>query len=91
MVGSKVMFKGEEYIISQYDPLAVTNTTFGRVYLNRPLVDSLIAYQASYTAKAAVPIRSNGALGNLTIRISLTRVTGHDLLEIGTGSYADTN
>jgi hypothetical protein len=27
----------------------------------------------------------------LTIRISLTRVTGHDLLEIGTGSYADTN
>ena len=91
MVGSKVMFKGEEYIISQYDTLAVTNTTFARVYLNRPLVDSLIAYQASYTAKAAVPIRSNGALGNLTIRISLTRVTGHDLLEIGTGSYADTN
>jgi len=38
-----------------------------------------------------VPIRTNGALGNLTIRISLTRVTGHDLLEIGTGSYADTN
>jgi len=27
----------------------------------------------------------------LTIRISLTRVTGHDLLDIGTGGYADTN
>jgi hypothetical protein len=38
-----------------------------------------------------VAIRSAGSLGSLTIRISLTRVTGHDLLEIGTGSYADTN
>jgi len=38
-----------------------------------------------------VPIRTNGAIGSLTIRISLTRVTSHDLLEIGTGSYADTN
>ena len=91
VTGSKFMFKGEEYVVAQYDPLAVTNTTFARLYLNRPLVDSLIAYSSSYTIKAAVPIRSNGALGNLTIRISLTRVTGHDLLEIGTGSYADTN
>jgi hypothetical protein len=91
LTGGKLMFKGEEYVVSQYDALAVTNTTFARVYLNRPLVDSLIAYRDSYTAKVAVPIRSNGALGNLTIRISLTRVTSHDLLEIGTGSYADTN
>ena len=91
VTGSKIMFKGEEYVVSQYDPLAVTNETFARLYLNRPLVNSLVAYSSSYTAKAAVPIRTNGALGNLTIRISLTRVTGHDLLEIGTGSYADTN
>jgi hypothetical protein len=91
VTNAKFMFKGEEYIVSQYDPLNVTNTTFARLYLNRPLVDSLIAYSSSYTIKAAVPIRTNGALGNLTIRISLTRVTSHDLLEIGTGSYADTN
>ena len=91
VVGSKVMFKGEEYVVSQYDPLNITNDIFARVYFSRPLVDSLVSYSSSYTAKAAVPIRSNGALGNLTIRISLTRVTGHDLLEIGTGSYADTN
>jgi hypothetical protein len=38
-----------------------------------------------------VAIRTSGSLGTLTIRIALTRVTGHDLLEIGTGSYADTN
>ena len=89
--GSKFMFKGEEYIISLYEPESVTNEPFARVTLNRPLVNSLIAYEASYTIKSAVPIRSNGAVGTLTIRISLTRVTSHDLLEIGTGSYADTN
>jgi hypothetical protein len=59
--------------------------------LDRPLEDAINQFESSYTAKAAVPIRVSGALGTLTIRIALTRVTGHDLLEIGTGSYADTN
>jgi len=89
--GSKFMFKGEEYIITDYEPETVTNEPYARVNLSRPLVDSVIAYGSSYTVKSAVPIRSNGATGSLTIRISLTRVTSHDLLEIGTGSYADTN
>ena len=91
VANSKFMFKGEEYIVSQYDPLTVTNDIFARVYLNKPLVHSIVAYGSSYSAKSAVPIRTNGAIGSLTIRISLTRVTSHDLLEIGTGSYADTN
>ena len=91
VLGSKFMWQGEEYIVTQYDSEEVTNTAFARLYVNRPLQNSLIAYSSSYTIKAAVPIRSNGAIGNLTIRISLTRVTSHDLLEIGTGSYADTN
>ena len=90
-VGSKFVFKGEEYIIDFYENAADTNKPFGRITLNRPLVDSIIAYGPSYTIKAGVPIRTNGAIGRLTIRISLTRVTSHDLLEIGTGSYADTN
>jgi hypothetical protein len=89
--GSKFVFKGEEYVIQEYQPEAVTNQAFARIILNRPLVDSIIAYGSAYTIKSAVPIRSNGSLGTLTIRISLTRVTSHDLLEIGTGSYADTN
>ncbi len=29
--------------------------------------------------------------GNITVNISTVRVTGHDLLDIGTGSYAQTN
>jgi hypothetical protein len=91
VAGSKFVFKGEEYVINTYQPESVTNQPYARITLNRPLVDSIIAYASSYTIKSAVPIRSSGSLGTLTIRISLTRVTSHDLLEIGTGSYADTN
>jgi hypothetical protein len=89
--GSKFVYLGEEYIINTYQPEAVTNGPFGRVILNRPLVNGINNLDSAYTIKSAVPIRSSGSLGTLTIRISLTRVTGHDLLEIGTGSYADTN
>jgi hypothetical protein len=89
--GSKFVYLGEEYIISTYQPEAVTNGPFGRIIINRPLVNAINNLDSAYTLKAAVPIRSSGSLGTLTIRISLTRVTGHDLLEIGTGSYADTN
>jgi hypothetical protein len=89
--GSKFLWLGEEYIIENYEPESVTLEPFARVNLNRPLEDSIVNFGSSYTIKAAVPTRTNGAIGNLTIRISLTRVTSHDLLEIGTGSYADTN
>jgi hypothetical protein len=32
-----------------------------------------------------------GATGDVTVRISTMRATGHDFLDIGTGSFADTN
>ena len=89
--GSKFVYLGEEYIISTYEPESVTLDVFARITLDRPLVDAVNAFAASYTIKSAVAIRSSGSLGTLTVRISLTRVTSHDLLEIGTGSYADTN
>lgn len=89
--GSKFVFLGEEYTISSYQPESITGGPYARVVLDRPLVNSIINYASSYTIKSAVPIRSSGSLGTLTIRISLTRCTSHDLLEIGTGSYADTN
>ena len=88
---AKFVYLGEEYVISSYQGPAVTNTAFGRITLNRPLVNAINNLSTSYTIKAAVGVRTSGSLGTLTIRISLTRVTGHDLLEIGTGSYADTN
>ena len=89
--GSKFVYQGEEYIVSTYQSESVTNEPFGRIILNRALVNGVNNLDSAYTIKAGVAIRSSGSLGTLTIRISLTRVTGHDLLEIGTGSYADTN
>jgi hypothetical protein len=89
--GSKFVYQGEEYIINTYQPESVTNAPYGRVILNRALVNGVNNLDSAYTIKAGVPTRGSGSLGTLTIRISLTRVTGHDLLEIGTGSYADTN
>jgi len=88
---SRFVYRGEEYIIDLYESEEDLNENYARITLNRPLEDSVIEFEGSYTIRSAVPIRSFGAYGNLTIRISLTRVTGHDLLEIGTGSYADTN
>jgi hypothetical protein len=91
IAGSKFVFLGKEYTISNYESEAITLGAFARITLARPLEDAVNQFATSYTIKSAVPIRVSGALGTLTIRISLTRVTGHDLLEIGTGSYADTN
>ena len=91
ITGSKFVYLGEEYIITRYDSEAVTNGPYARLNLDRPLEDSLINFASSYTIKTSVATRSTGSIASLTIRISLTRVTSHDLLEIGTGSYADTN
>jgi hypothetical protein len=86
---SKFVFKGEQYQIIDYE--FEFGESFARVTLDRPLVDSIQFLNNPYTIKSAVTTLSQGASGTLTIRISLTRVTSHDLLEIGTGSYADTN
>ena len=88
---TRFVFKGEEYIIDTYQSEEVTGLPYARIILDRPLVHSVIDYGSVYTIKSAIPVRSVGASGSLTIRISLTRVTSHDLLDIGTGGYADTN
>ena len=89
--GMKFVFKGEEYTISLYENETLTGAPYGRITLDKPLVNAINFSSSSYTIGAGVSIRSTNAVGSLTIRISLTRVTGHDLLDIGTGSYADTN
>ena len=91
VVGSVFVFKGEEYVVTAYESELVLNEAFALITFNRALVDNIVTYESTYSIKAAVPVRTAGATGSLTIRIALTRVTGHDLLEIGTGSYADTN
>lgn len=89
--GATFNFKGENYIVTQYQGPNITGEPYARLLLNRPLKDSIIQYGSAYVIKSAATARTVNATGTLTIRISLTRVTSHDLLEIGTGSYADTN
>lgn len=84
-------FQGVRYVITVYEDETLTGEPYARITLDNPLVDPINNFTSSYTVKSAVSIRTLGANGTLTIRISLTRVTGHDLLEIGTGGYADTN
>jgi hypothetical protein len=89
--GMKFNLKGVDYTVTQYETEGQTGEQFARFNITPPLEDSVNKFASPITLKCAVPARSEGAQGTLTIRISLTRVTGHDLLDIGTGSYADTN
>jgi hypothetical protein len=88
ILGTKFVFLGQEYTVTGYDNETITNEPYALLRINPPLDNSVIQYNALPTLKSGVP---KGEIGTLTIRISLTRVTGHDLLEIGTGSYSDTN
>ena len=92
LIGSKFVWIGEEYIITDYDSPGVTGEAgVGRLYLNRALIDGVVTYGSQITLRAGLPAGSLLTNGTLTVRISLTRATGHDLLDIGTGGYADTN
>ena len=92
-VGSyyKFLYEGTEYEITSYQSSTSLGTDYSLLTVSPPLVRSVIRYNDPITLKAAVPGSTDLADGTLTIRISLTRVTSHDLLEIGTGGYADTN
>ncbi len=88
VVGSTIVWIGERYTVTDYQDTTETGEDYALLTLDTPLIDSVVNYENLPTLKAS---GLKGLDGTLTIRISLTRVTGHDLLEIGTGSYADTN
>jgi len=88
VLGTKIVYKGVEYTVQAYQNETTTGDNYGLITVSPALSNSLIYFTSLPTLKSAVP---KDEPGTLTIRISLTRVTSHDLLEIGTGSYADTN
>jgi len=88
VLGTKFVFNGTEYTITSYNNVSVTGSEYAEVNFTPALVDSLVYWSVPPALKSAV---AKDEAGTLQIRISLTRVTSHDLLEIGTGSYADTN
>jgi hypothetical protein len=87
ILDSVFTWKGTVHEVLNYTPPAGANQ-FGLIEITPPLADDVTGYTSQISHKGSV---KKDAGGNLTIRISLTRVTSHDLLEIGTGSYADTN
>ena len=90
VVGTKMVYEGREYLISGYQANP-GGELYSLITFNQPLDISAIAYASPIALKSAVAVPSDKAIGTLTIRIALVRVTSHDFLEIGTGGYADTN
>ena len=66
------------YLISE-----PTSATSGSLGISKPFSSS-----TSATLRAGYPA---GSAGQITVRISTCRATGHDFLDIGTGSYVTTN
>jgi hypothetical protein len=63
--------------------LSVTNATSTQLGISKPFTTSTaVTLRGGYPADSAAQV---------TTRISTCRVTGHDLLDIGTGSYNTTN
>ena len=88
--GAVFNYLGDDYTVVSYENESDTGNVYGRITLDKPLINSIIQF-GTYTISASPRAGTVASTGNLTIRISLVRVTGHDLLDIGTGSYADTN
>jgi hypothetical protein len=87
----RFVHEGQEYEITNYQDSNATLQDYALLTVSPALTRSVVRFNDSSTLKGSVPGPSSLADGTLTIRISLTRVTSHDLLEIGTGGYADTN
>ena len=88
LVGSQFGWKGTVHTISLYKTPAQTGQAWGELQFSPGL-----AYAVSgFTNTPTLRIGSQAGLqGSVTVKISTCRVTGHDMLDIGTGSYADTN
>jgi len=84
-------YEGTEYQITNYQSSTSLGTDYALITVSPSLSIPVTRFNNPVTLKGAVPSPTTLSKGTLTIRISLTRVTSHDLLEIGTGSYADTN
>lgn len=77
---------GVEYIVLSYTPPNSPTAAF--ITLNKQLQHPLTGYNSQITVLVGP---KNGEPGSISIKISTLRATAFDLLDIGSGSYADTN
>jgi hypothetical protein len=74
----------EDSLLNEYTLITFVNRTYGSGGLTKSIIDS------NDRPNIFLGVRA-GSRGNVTVNISLMRATGHDFLDIGTGSYAATN
>ena len=87
-VGSQFAWKGTVHTITAYEDSDATGQAYGRLTFTPALADAVTGYTDQVVLKCGPQA---GMSGDITSAISTARFTGHDLLDIGTGSYADTN
>mgnify|MGYP001627128738 CR=1 FL=1 len=88
VIGLQFGWKGTVYTITDYDTPAETGQEWGRIVFTPTLAYTVSGFTPALTLRLGSQADQPG---NITIKISTARFTGHDLLDIGTGSYADTN
>ena len=77
-------FDGTIHQITAYRNKATTGQLYAEVDVTPALTRSFSVYPDAPTMRAGVPATT---VARITVGISTLRVTGHDLLDIGTGSY----
>ena len=87
-VGSQFAWKGTVHTISSYENTTTTGQPYGRLKFAPALAYDVTGYTDQVVLKCGAQA---GMSGDITSAISTARFTGHDLLDIGTGSYADSN
>lgn len=88
LVGSQFGWLGTIHTITGYTSPETLGQVYGKIDFTPALVTALSGFSAPPTLKIGA---TAGLTGDITVKISTARFTAHDLLDIGTGSYADTN
>lgn len=87
-VGSQFAWKGTVHTITAYENSVQTTEDYARLTFTPAIDTTMIGYAGQLVLRAGAQA---GMSGDITAQISTARFTGHDLLDIGTGSYADSN
>jgi hypothetical protein len=87
-VGSQFCWKGTLHTITAYETSIQTGEDYARLTFTPAIDITMIGYAGQLVLRAGAQA---GMSGDITAQISTARFTGHDLLDIGTGSYADSN
>jgi hypothetical protein len=80
-------FEGEIYKITGYTPQSATGNAWAEVAVER--YSDAAALQTEVINNSMKAGIVGNQVGGITVRISTIRATSHDMIDIGTGGYAD--